>query len=267
MSRTLGRIRRATGDQILVRTGRTMTPTPYAERVRADVHRLVQEAEAVLAPDAEPDLATLDRTFTLRCHDGVAATIGPAVLAAVRARAPRVRLRFLGEADTDTADLRHGRIDAELGSAEPERPELRGELLGRDERAVAVPAAWPDQRLTARRYAAADHVIVSRRGRLRDPIDDALESLGLRRRTVAAAPTTASALGLAAAIGAVVTVPARFTGPEAARRGLRVVPLPVAAEAVPLLLLWHQRNDADRAHEWLRGILRTEAARALAPPG
>lgn len=30
MSRTLGRIRRATGDQILVRTGRTMTPTPYA---------------------------------------------------------------------------------------------------------------------------------------------------------------------------------------------------------------------------------------------
>jgi DNA-binding transcriptional LysR family regulator len=28
MSRTLGRIRDATGDQILVRTGRTMTPTP-----------------------------------------------------------------------------------------------------------------------------------------------------------------------------------------------------------------------------------------------
>ncbi|RSS88859.1 LysR family transcriptional regulator, partial [Streptomyces sp. WAC05950] len=30
MSRSLGRIRHTTGDQILVRTGRTMTPTPYA---------------------------------------------------------------------------------------------------------------------------------------------------------------------------------------------------------------------------------------------
>jgi DNA-binding transcriptional LysR family regulator len=31
MSRTLGRIRRATGDEILVRSGRSMLPTPYAE--------------------------------------------------------------------------------------------------------------------------------------------------------------------------------------------------------------------------------------------
>lgn len=40
-----GRIRRLTGDQILVRTGRTMTATPYAPAVRADPHRPVQEAQ------------------------------------------------------------------------------------------------------------------------------------------------------------------------------------------------------------------------------
>lgn len=45
MSRSLGRIRRTTGDQILVRTGRTMTPTPYALAVREQVHELLQQVQ------------------------------------------------------------------------------------------------------------------------------------------------------------------------------------------------------------------------------
>src|SRR5690242_9139367 len=76
MSRTLGRIRKATKDQILVRTGRTMTPTPYALAVRAEVHRLVQQAHAVLAPASALDLGTLGRTFTLQWHDAVTSAVG-----------------------------------------------------------------------------------------------------------------------------------------------------------------------------------------------
>src|SRR3954465_11323365 len=71
MSRTLGRIRRATGDQILVRTGRTMTPTPYAIAIREQVHELLQQVQGVLAPSRELDLTTLERTFTLRWHDSL----------------------------------------------------------------------------------------------------------------------------------------------------------------------------------------------------
>ncbi|WP_426511868.1 LysR family transcriptional regulator [Dactylosporangium sp. McL0621] len=263
MSRTLGRIRRATGDAILVRTGRTMTATPYAVRVRADVHRLVQEARALLAPDADADPATIARTFTLRFHDAITAAVGPGLLAAVRARAPGVRLRFLAEAGADTSDLRHGRVDAEIGSTEPERPEIRGELLGRAERVVAVPARWRGKSLTLRRYTTVPHVIVSRRGRLRDPLDDALEALGLARATVAAAPTVDAALALAAAIGAAVTVPDRMTADALARHGMRRLPLPLDAPPVPVVLSWHQRNDTDRAHAWLRTVLREQVAAAL----
>ena len=42
MSRMLGRIRRATRDQILVRSGRSMLPTPYAEQVRGEVRAVVE---------------------------------------------------------------------------------------------------------------------------------------------------------------------------------------------------------------------------------
>ncbi|WP_433060281.1 LysR family transcriptional regulator [Dactylosporangium sp. CS-033363] len=252
MSRTLGRIRRATGDAILVRTGRTMAATPYALRVRADVHRLVEEAQALLAPDAEVDPATLQRTFTLRFHDAITASAGPRLVAAVHARAPGVRLRFLGEAGDDTSDLRHGRVDAEIGATEPELPEIRFEVLGYDARVVAVPQGVRGKSLGLRRYTGMAHVIVSRRGRLRDPLDDALEARGLTRSTVASAPTVDAALALAGALGAAVTVPGRMTADALARHGMRPVPLPLDAPPVPIVLTWHQRNDTDRAHTWLR---------------
>jgi len=46
MSRTLGRIRKALGDPVLVRAGRQMVPTPHALAVRAEVSAVVERARA-----------------------------------------------------------------------------------------------------------------------------------------------------------------------------------------------------------------------------
>ena len=56
MSRTLSRIRRATGDDILVRTGRAMSPTPRALELRDETRELVRRARAVLTPPRTLDL-------------------------------------------------------------------------------------------------------------------------------------------------------------------------------------------------------------------
>ena len=55
MSRSLGRIRRTTGDQILLCTGRTITPTPYAIAVREQVHEPLHEVQGALALSRELD--------------------------------------------------------------------------------------------------------------------------------------------------------------------------------------------------------------------
>ena len=102
VSRSLGRIRRLTGDDILVRTGRSMTPTPYALAVREQVGELVRQARDVLAPSRELDLAALGRTFTLQCHDALATSLAPPLLSAIAESAPGVRLRFLAESAFDT---------------------------------------------------------------------------------------------------------------------------------------------------------------------
>src|SRR3954468_14506155 len=97
VSRTLGRLRAVTGDDILVRTGHSMAPTPYAVSVREDVHRLVRQAHEVLSPVRELDLAELDRTFTIQCHDAVAASLVPVLVGRIQQRAAGVQLRVLAE--------------------------------------------------------------------------------------------------------------------------------------------------------------------------
>ncbi|MFJ4691478.1 LysR family transcriptional regulator [Streptomyces sp. NPDC088766] len=267
MSRSLGRIRKATGDQILVRTGRGMVPTPRALAIRAQVHALVQQAHHLLSAQQELDLAALERVFTVRWHDALTTACGAALIAAVRRRAPGVRLRLPAESGADTPELRRGEVDLESSSSRPTLPDVRHRLVGRDRLIVAVRPGHPltEGPLTVERYAAAEHLTVSRRGRLRDPVDDALAALGHERRVVAAGPTAAFALQLAPETDLVLTLPDAVTRSARERLGLITLTLPVRMPAVPLYLLWHRRYDDDRAHAWLRDLA-TETVQALSGP-
>ncbi|MEU6093177.1 LysR family transcriptional regulator [Streptomyces sp. NPDC047085] len=264
MSRSLGRIRRTTGDQILVRTGRTMTPTPYAIAVREQVHELLQQVQGVLAPSRELDLTTLERTFTLRWHDSLVALSGPALLAAVRKQAPGVRLRFIAESSIDTPELRRGEVDLEANANRPTAPDIRADRVAETQHVIVVRRGHPLTRVkavTAARYAAAEHITVSRRGRLGNALDDALARLGLTRRVVATAPTEAAAFEFVRGSDLLVTAPESTTRSAATVLGLALLPLPFELPSAAVYLSWHQRYDTDPAHVWLRDLART----ALAP--
>ncbi|MGX1368583.1 DNA-binding transcriptional LysR family regulator [Streptomyces canus] len=266
MSRSLGRIRRTTGDQILVRTGRTMTPTPYAIAVREQVHELLQQVRGVLAPSRALDLATLDRTFTLRWHDSLVALGGPALLTAVREQAPGVRLRFVAESSTDTPGLRRGEIDLEANANRPGAPDIRAERVAETPHVVVVRRGHPLTRaehVTAARYAEAEHITVSRRGSLGNGLDDALARLGLTRRVVATAPTEGAAFEFVRGSDLLVTAPESTARAVATDLGLTLLPLPLELPPATVYLSWHQRYDTDPAHVWLRDLART----ALAPRG
>ncbi|WP_371554201.1 LysR family transcriptional regulator [Streptomyces longwoodensis] len=263
MSRSLGRIRRTTGDQILVRTGRTMTPTPYALAVREQVHELLQQVQGVLAPSRELDLATLERTFTLRWHDSLVALSGPALLAAVRERAPGVRLRFVAEASVDTPELRRGEVDLEANANHPGARDVRAEQVGASPLVVVVRQGHPLTRgstVTAEQYAAAEHVTVSRRGNVGNALDEVLARLGLTRRVVATVPTQAAALEFVRGSDLLICVPEATARAAAADLGLAVLPLPLDLPLAPVYLSWHQRYDTDPAHRWLRGLARSALA-------
>lgn len=265
MSRALARLRQVTGDPLLVRAGRDLVPTPRALELRGQVGPLLQQAEGVLRPAAALDPKQLVRRFTLRSSEGFAETFGPRLLGALAEEAPGVRLDFVQKPDKDSTPLRDGSIDLETGVVGADMgPEVRAQALFRD-RFVGVVRpghSLADGAVSPARYAPARHVVVSRRGRERGQIDEALAALGLQRTVATVVGGFGTALALARATDLVASVPERHT--EGLRAGLHAFALPCETPALSISLLWHPRLDADPAHRWLRARVR---ALCQADPG
>jgi DNA-binding transcriptional LysR family regulator len=255
--RALARLRETTGDPLLVRAGRGLVPTRRALELRERVSLLVQDGQAVLRPVDTLNLKQLVRTFTLRTSEGFVESFGPDLIARVNNEAPGVRLCFMQKPDRDSTPLREGTVDLETGVVgKMTGPEVRAQALFRDRFIGVVRKRHPLSKgnLTAARYGAGRHILVSRRGLEKGPIDEAMESLGLQRQIVTIVGGFATALALARSSDLIATVPDRHT--RALRAGMHSFPLPVSMPEITVSLLWHPRLDADPAHRWLRGCVR-----------
>jgi DNA-binding transcriptional LysR family regulator len=266
MSRALARLRETTGDPLLVRAGRGLVPTPRALELRERVGALVVEAEAMLRPEQALDLAQLKRTFTLRTSDGFVENFGPALIARIRQEAPSVRLNFLQKLNQDSTLLRDGTVDLETGViGESTSPEVRTRMLFRDRLIGVVRQGHPmsQGKISAARYAAAGHILVSRRGRRQGVMDDALALLGLQREIVTIVGGFSAALALARASDLVASVPQRHVGNLCA--DLHCFALPFDTPSITVSMLWHPRMEADPTHRWLRGCLWEICSQTPAP--
>jgi DNA-binding transcriptional LysR family regulator len=267
MSRTLTRLREATGDPLLVRAGRQMVLTPHAEALRQRTQNAVHEARAVLGPaTTELDFSTLQRTFTIRSNDGFVEAFGASLIAAATAVAPRVCLRFAPKLEKTAAYLRDGSADLEIGVLSEMGPEVRVQALFRDRFIGVVRQGHPlamEPEVTAQRYAAFGHVVASRHGRTSGPVDEALAALGLERTIVAVVPSFPAALAVARASDLVALVPASVLDNQSAQQelpasaGTHAFELPVTTGEITVSQMWHPRLEVDPVHRWLRQLTLT----------
>lgn len=275
MSRTLARLRAATGDPLLVRAGRGLVPSPRAIELRERVHALSRDAQAVLRPVADAlDPAALDCTFTLRANEAFVERFAVPLFRAVSAGAPRVRLQFVHKPDKDATPLRDGRIDLEIGVVGTAAPEVRARLLFRDRYVGVVRTGHPllsARTVTAKRLVAHGHVAASPGGETRGPVDDALAAVGLHRDVRVVVPGFTDALAMARDTGLVAIVPQSCLGSASPGRrsrasALDMFELPLKLPPLMVSAIWHPRLDADPAHRWLRGVV-LAVCRAACPAG
>ncbi|WP_282605129.1 LysR family transcriptional regulator [Pelagibius sp. Alg239-R121] len=267
MSRALARLRDTTGDPLLVRAGRGLVPTPRALELREQVGQLVQDANAVLRPAERPNFKQLVRSFTLRTREGFVENFGLGLIARIREEAPGVRLCFVQKTNKDSTPLRDGSVDLETGVlGTTTGPEVRMQALFQD-RFIGVvrPGHTLSQsKVTPAKYAAGEHISVSRLGLKKDLVDQSLEPLGLERQIITIVGGFSTALALARASDLIATVPERYTGNL--RAGLHSFSLPVRPPGFTISLFWHPRLDADPVHRWLRGCIREVCTGQLPDP-
>jgi DNA-binding transcriptional LysR family regulator len=257
MSRTLTRLREATGDRLLLQAGRTLVLTPYAEQLNQQVPALSRDIQAVLRPtDRQCDPATLERRFTIRAGEGFVDLAGAALMKRIHNAAPGVRLNFVPKVDWDAQPLRDGAIDLEIGTVKTTAPEIRTRLLFRDRYIVVCRKRHPAldaHAMDAATYAAADHVAASRP----TPVDAALAALGLKRKIMMTVAGYTQAMQVARHSDLLAIIPHSCLGnafipDHAAANGLQSFELPVQTPAFNVSAIWHPRLDRDPAHVWLR---------------
>ncbi|GAA1563416.1 LysR family transcriptional regulator [Streptomyces globosus] len=254
VSRSLARLRRAVGDPLLVRAGQGLVPTPRAAELRTEVGSLLRSCDSVLRPGAGFDAAHLQRTFTVQAADLLLVGVAGGLTERIHAEAPQVDVVFLPEVLEGGPGLRQGWVDVELGVLGHLDPEIQTRPLSRTPLVGIARSGHPlfDGPIDARRFAAADHIGISRLGKRLGPIDTALAELGLRRRTAVVVPSHTSAMMLARDTDLVALSLADWLPDTVSALGLRTFPVPLDLEPLHLGMAWHPRNSADPGHRWFR---------------
>lgn len=264
MSRTLGRLRDVTGDPLLVRAGRHMVLTPYAQAIRERARNAVLEAQSLLRPAMpELDLSALDRVFALRANEGFIEVFGPSLISAVAEVAPNVCLRFTPKLEKNSRYLREGLADLEIGVVHNMGPEIRIQALFRDHFVGVVRAGHPvlaESAVTTERYLSYGHVVASPRGQSHDYADDALADMGLARKVVSVVPGFPTALSVAMASDLIALLPVSYLPTPATggqrTAGFQFFELPFPTPIITISLMWHPRLEMEPAHRWLRQLVR-----------
>ena len=260
MSRTLARLRAQTGDPLLVRAGRQMVLTPYAEEIRERTQQVVREARSLLRPSPVVlDFSTLRRTVTIRANEAFVEVFAAPLIAEVTALAPLVRLHFASRPEKSAAPLRNGSADLEIGVLEEMGPEVRVRALFRDHYVGVVRRGHPlelEQQVTAERYAAFGHVVAPYGRQIIASLDATLAASGLERTTVSMVPSFRAALAVARSSDLVALLPASFMSAQlAGSDSAWSFELPVATDGFTVSQMWHPRLEVDPVHCWLRELV------------
>jgi DNA-binding transcriptional LysR family regulator len=269
VSAALNRLRHLLDDQLFVRRGNDMVPTPRAEDVALPVRAALAEIERAFAGGRVFDPATAERTFTLMSADFFSIRLMPDLAQRLSRAAPKVVLRMLDSARGNVERLlQEDSIDAALEgplqvadwiSSEPLFLSPFVIIAARDNPAIAGIAAGA--KLPLDLFCALPQAIRSIDGSVSGFVDAALAEAGRSRRVVLALPHFHGIAMSVAKSNLIAAVPVQYADLVAADLGLAVFQPPVDVVVPEVKMYWHSRHDDDPAHKWLRG----EIVAALKP--
>ncbi len=253
ISHALRRLRDVFGDELFLRRPHGLEPTAFAELVEPDIRRAVDAVQAALAGPSDFDPGTADGLLRVAANDREVASLIPSVFARVAEAAPGLRfsVRHLSRADA-LRSLSDGSLDLAVGFYRDPGPDYDQTLLRTETYSVVAREGHAifEVPLTAKRYAAAKHILVASDGSLTGIVDQSLGDLGLQRRVCLSIPSFMPALSILSESDFVATLPTSLVKRLAKRFGLRHCAPPLEVRPFDVSLLSHRRNRRDPMLGW-----------------
>lgn len=259
MSHALRRLRILLDDPVVVRTPGGMHPTSRGRSLMAPVRSILDQVEASLAPPAAFVPADTTETFTLSLPDAGQVGILPLLSKRLKRDAPNAGIRIHPEPVAGyEALLADGTIDLALSVTSGATTGFNSEVVFASRFVSIVRTGHSElgKRLTLRRFARLEHIVLSGPGSVDPEIDQRLADHGLGRRVALAVPSLLAIPWLVAESDFVSTLPELLLALAPTAFAIERYAPPIPLEGVTGSLVWHERTQHDPAQQWLRDVVR-----------
>ncbi|WP_202312971.1 MULTISPECIES: LysR family transcriptional regulator [unclassified Mesorhizobium] len=262
VSAALRRLREILDDQLFIRRGNDMIPTPRALELGSSVREALGKIEFAFHKRRHFDPATMQRRFTLLGSDVFSMMMMPALSRRFADEAPGVSLQLVDNASgtaekllqEDAVDIA---IDTELDMSDwtSSMQLLRAPYVAvasADHPTIAAAGIPSWGTIPLDLFCELHHAVRSVNGMVKCAVDTSLARIGRKRHVALMLPHT---LGVALATARslhLAIVPRQFAELVAPNLGLEIYRAPVPLPATDIKMFWHARHDADKGHQWLR---------------
>jgi DNA-binding transcriptional LysR family regulator len=264
ISAALRKLRGVFKDELLVRSGNVMVPTPRGLEILASARTALNEIDKLFVAGEVFSPESTQQVFRVGCPDYLATVFLAGVVKALRQQAPNAQLMVhpLGpEFDFERA-LADGDLDVVIGNWPHPPEQLHMAPLLDDDIVCLMAARHPlaRGRMTVEQYLHAPHVVpLPFSSTHRGVIDRHLAALRLTRNARVIVPFFSMAPHMLADSDLIFTISRHFANHYAQMLPLAVVPCPIDFPAMRFYQIWHARSQASEAQRWMRHLLRQVA--------
>jgi DNA-binding transcriptional LysR family regulator len=261
MSAALVRLRDLFDDRLFVRTPGGMEPTARARELAIPIQHALQEIADALRKSPEFDPASARRTFVVGMTEYAEIALVEKLTELLRQQGDSIDLRLRSIAMIEYLELLDdGGIDAFVGHADRVPPRFLSTSLLQDPLVLLARRGHPIFKtpIGVEDLVRWPQILVSPTGEARGAVDPILKQQGIERRV---AMTVGSYLGIPLALQSsdlTSNVPEQIAARLSKVLPLRSASLPFR-HIVASTLVWHSRNESDRAQVWLRRLIREAA--------
>ncbi|WP_022940160.1 LysR family transcriptional regulator [Psychromonas hadalis] len=278
LSKSLTRLRNSLQDPLFTRTAHGLKPTAHALQLKKQLPDLLQTLyQLTQAPSFEP--LTSERHFSISMVESAYATLLPYYIGPLLQQAPNVRLDVFGWSQNSMLDLQQGKVDFGITGRDltddrrlqvDKLPEgIAYSTLFHDQQICLVHASHPILKMVEQghwnlnSYLAQNHVQVRCEGNEWWALDYYLASQNKQRNIISTLPDFYGAASVCAYSDLIFTLPSSFVPHAQKLYPLKQIPLPFDFAPMAYVLLWHQRNNDEPGHKWIREMICNSVANAI----
>ena len=257
MSAALGRLRYVLKDELFIRCGKSMQPTPRALQIADAVRSILNQIETSITPQTfDPSITT--RTFRIAMNDLGAALFTPPITHHVGTAAPNISFEVLHADEVRAVELlEEGTADVAMVLYRGHSSRRQSTLLYHSPFVCAVRRTHPQakRRLTLEEFANLPRVAIAQRGDPGEHIENILAQHGLTQRITMVVPHYLAVPFIVAQTDLVAVLPLKLVQRLEASARICTIEAPFPEVNAPIHLVWNSAVTNDPANRWIRSMI------------